>query len=92
MPKNTKKTAPKAPKAAKATPKPKAPKAEAKTRTIKVLNPKFEFGREGSVRRASWDALTKLKGSKTVEAYKANGGKAKYLPRWQKAGAIQISA
>lgn len=76
---NSKKTAPA-----------KAPKAKATG--IKIVDPKFTFGREGSVRRASWTALTSIKGAKTVEAYKANGGKAKYLPRWQKAGAIQIAA
>ncbi len=52
---------------------------------------KFAFGGEGSKRRASWDALRSLK-RKTVAAYKAAGGQAKYLSRWEKAGYIAVNA
>lgn len=77
---------------AKAPAKVAAKTAKAKATAIKILDPKFVYGREGTVRRKSWDALVTQKGAKTRESYIANGGKAKYLPRWQKAGAIQIAA
>jgi hypothetical protein len=64
----------------------------AKKTTIKILDAKFTFGKEGTTRRKSWDALAKQKGIKTLEAYKANGGAAKYIARWTKAGVIQVSA
>ena len=70
----------------------KAEEAKAKVRTITILKKDFTFGREGTVRRASWDALTSIKGTKTDAAYKANGGKTKYLRRWAAAGVIQIAA
>lgn len=76
--------------AAKAAVKATAPKAKATV--IKILDSKFVYGAPGTVRRSSWDALATQKGVKTREAYKANGGKAKYLPRWVKAGVIQIAA
>ena len=44
--------------------------------------------REGSGRAASWDAL---KGAKTVEDYKNNGGKIKYISRWESEGRIKLS-
>jgi hypothetical protein len=77
----------KAPKPAKVA-KEKAPKADANdTRAIKVLDKAYSYGAEGSKRRESWDAA---KSSKTVAAYLAAGGKAKYLPRFVAAGAISV--
>lgn len=77
----TKKAARKAEKTAKA-----APKAD-DNRKITILDKKFTYGREGSSRRQSWDAV---KGSKTVADYAAKGGALKYLPRWAAAGAIKL--
>jgi hypothetical protein len=76
-----KKEARKAERAAKA-----APKAD-DNRKITVVDKKFTYGREGTARRASWDACTK---SKTVADYAAAGGALKYLPRWTAAGAIKL--
>lgn len=64
----------------------------AKKTTIKILDAKFTFGREGTVRNASWKALSGQKGVKSLETYIANGGKRKYIKRWEKAGAIQVAA
>jgi hypothetical protein len=77
-----KKAARKAERAAKS-----APKAD-DNRKITILNKKFEFGREGTARRLSWDTCMK---SKTVADYAAAGGKLKYLPRWATAGAIKLA-
>lgn len=63
-----------------------------KKTTIKILDAKFSFGAEGTVRRKSWDALKSQKGTKTLEAYKANGGLRKYIRRWEKMGVIQVAA
>lgn len=88
------KAAPKAEKAEKAAPKakvakaPKAPKADATdTRAIKVVDKSYSYGADGSKRNESWLAA---KSSKTVAAYLAAGGKAKYLPRFVAAKAIVI--
>lgn len=56
-------------------------------RKIKLINKENPY-REGSGRAASFDAL---KGAKTVEEYKAAGGKAKYLSRWESEGRIALS-
>lgn len=77
-------------KAAKST---KAPKKEGDA-TPKVDNRKITVVekenpyREGSKRAASWDAL---KGAKTVEDYKANGGAVKYISRWESEGRIKLA-
>lgn len=63
-----------------------APKAD-DTRKIAVVDKKFTYGKEGTSRRASWDACTK---AKTVADYAAAGGAVKYLPRWVAAGAIKL--
>lgn len=63
-----------------------APKAD-DDRKITVVDKKFAYGKEGTSRRASWDACTK---SKTVAEYAAKGGALKYLPRWTAAGAIKL--
>lgn len=63
-----------------------APKGD-DTRAIKILKKDFAFGREGSARRASWDACLK---SGNVAAYAKAGGALKYLPRWASAGAIKL--
>jgi hypothetical protein len=80
-------TAPKA-KVAKA---PTAPKARGLQGLVTITDPKFVFGAEGSARRASWDALAKLPAKdRTLAAFKAAGGRVKYLKRWQSAGVITI--
>lgn len=63
-----------------------SPKAD-DTRKITVLDKKFTYGREGTARRAAWDACAK---AKTVADYAAAGGALKYLPRWTAAGAIKL--
>lgn len=63
-----------------------APKAD-DNRKIAVLDKKFTYGKDGTARRASWDAC---KASKTVAEYAAKGGALKYLPRWVSAGAIKL--
>lgn len=70
----------------KAAPKAKEAKAEA-DRKITILDKKYVYGGEGSLRRASWDAC---KASKTTAEYKAKGGAAKYLSRFEAAGAIKL--
>lgn len=75
------KAAKKAARAAKA-----APKAD-DARKIKLVDKKYSYGGEGTARRASWDAA---RSSATVQAYLKAGGKAKYLPRFVAAGAIQL--
>jgi hypothetical protein len=69
-----------------------APKALGRQGTVTIKDKAFVYGAEGSERRKSWDALTNLKGTKTLAAYKAAGGKTKYLNRWVAAGAIAIKA
>lgn len=64
-----------------------APKAD-DTRRIKVLDRKFTYGKEGTARRASWDACMK---AQTVADYAKAGGALKYLPRWVAAGAIKLT-
>jgi hypothetical protein len=85
------KPAPKAAKPAKVA-KPKVAKGNATPkaddpRSIVHLRKDYVFGAEGTARRASWDTCVK---SKTVAAYLASGGKAKYLPRWVSAGVIKL--
>lgn len=63
-----------------------APKAD-DNRKIVIVDKKFTYGKEGTSRRASWDACTK---SKTVAEYAKAGGALKYLPRWVAAGAIKL--
>lgn len=63
-----------------------APKGDDK-RAITIVKKDFAFGREGTARRSSWDKAMK---AKTVAAYIAAGGAAKYLPRWVSAGAIKL--
>lgn len=63
-----------------------APKAD-DARKIKVLDRKFTYGKEGTSRRASWDACMK---AQTVADYAKAGGALKYLPRWVAAGAIKL--
>lgn len=71
---------------AKATPKPRGLQG-----VVTITDSKFVYGAEGSVRRASWDALAKLPANgRTLAAYKAAGGRTKYLARWVAAGAITI--
>lgn len=78
-------------KSAKAPAQPKAPKPRGKQGFVTIKDPKFVYGAEGSVRRQSWDALAKLPAKeRTLAAYKANGGRTKYLARWEAAGAITI--
>lgn len=89
----------KAPKAKQPTQSPKAttakvkaaPKARGKQGIVTINDPKFVFGGEGSVRRASWDALSKLPAAqRTLAAYKAAGGLTKYIKRWESAGVITV--
>lgn len=63
-----------------------APKGD-DTRAITIVKKDFAFGREGTARRSCWDKALK---AKTVAAYIAAGGAAKYLPRWVSAGAIKL--
>lgn len=63
-----------------------APKAD-DNRKIVIVDKKFSYGKEGTSRRASWDACVK---AKTVAEYAAKGGALKYLPRWVAAGAIKL--
>jgi hypothetical protein len=56
-------------------------------RKIKILNKENPYRAE-SGRASSFDAL---KGAKTVEDYKAAGGKVKYLSRWEAENRISLS-
>lgn len=77
----------------KAPAKAKEPKARGLQGIVTITDPKFVYGAEGTVRRLSWEALAKLPANgRTLAAYKAAGGRTKYLKRWEAAGAITIKA
>ena len=63
-----------------------APKAD-DNRKIAIVDKKFVYGREGTARRAAWDACVS---ARTVADYAKKGGALKYLPRWTAAGAIKL--
>lgn len=91
---NRKNPAPKGPKPAEAKKAARKEVAAAKatpkaddTRAITVVKKDFAFGRDGTARRDNWNRCLK---AKTVAAYIAAGGAAKYLTRWVAAGAIKL--
>lgn len=65
--------------------KTKAAASDNKGSAIRILNPKYEFGRPGTVRNKNWQLA---KQTKNTAAYAAAGGLRKYLPRWARAGVI----
>ena len=78
-------------KAPKAEKKAKAPKAERVSKSDDrklIVHTKVNPHREGSNRYKAYEIA---KSSKKVADYMENGGKGKYLARWEKAGLIELA-